>query len=122
MGTVPDEPSSRLRRKLFAVVADLLDRLDNLIDLVPLPVWKTEFQPGVYARAAMLGVVVPLVSAAIPIWRAVRVEPIEAIRTSHLAARRPPRLLRRVRIPGSSLNQMPLRTLLRTPRRTASHA
>lgn len=89
-----------------------------LVDLSPRPVWLTDFQPGVYARAAALGVAVPLVSAAVPIWRAVRVEPIDAIRTTHLAGRQPPRILRRIRVPGSSMNQMPLRNLLRTPRRT----
>lgn len=90
-----------------------------LVDLAPLPVWLTDFQPTVYAQAAAIGVVVPILSAAVPVWRAVRVEPIDAIRTTHLAGRRPPRLLRRIRLPGSSLNQMPLRNLLRTPRRTA---
>ena len=90
-----------------------------LVDLVPLPVWLTSFQPAIYARAAALGVAVPLVSAVVPIWRAVRVEPIDAIRTSHLSGKRPPRLLRRIRLPGSSLNQMPLRNVLRTPQRTA---
>lgn len=89
-----------------------------LVDLAPRPVWPTEFQPAVYAQAAALGVAVPLISAALPIWRAVRVQPIDAIRTTHLAGKRPPRVLRRIRVPGSSLNQMPLRNLLRTPRRT----
>jgi putative ABC transport system permease protein len=54
------------------------------------------------------------------VWRAVHVEPIEAIRTGHLTAR-PGRftdLSRRIRLPGSSLGLIPLRNILRTPRRT----
>ncbi|MDH3753301.1 MAG: FtsX-like permease family protein [Acidimicrobiia bacterium] len=89
-----------------------------LLDLVPLPVWRTPFQFGRYAQAAALGLIVPITSAAVPVVRAIRVEPIDAIRTGHLAARRTPATLRRVRVPGASLNQMPLRNFLRTPRRT----
>jgi len=49
-----------------------------------------------------------------------RVEPIEAIRTGHLAARsgRMTDWTNRIRLPGSSLTQMPVRNVLRTPRRT----
>ena len=54
-------------------------------------------------------------------WRALRVEPIEAIRTGHLAARssRLTGWTGRLRIPGSTMTQMPVRNVLRTPRRTA---
>jgi putative ABC transport system permease protein len=91
-----------------------------LESFLPLPEYRTPFQLGVFARAAALGVVIPLVASAWPVWRAVRVEPIEAIRTGHLSAR-PGRftdLSRRLHLPGSSLSQIPLRNLLRTPRRT----
>ena len=34
----------------------------------------------------LLGIAIPIVASALPVWRALRVEPIEAIRTGHLAA------------------------------------
>jgi putative ABC transport system permease protein len=88
--------------------------------LLPLPDHRTPFQTGVYARGAALGVAVPLLASALPVWRAVRVEPIEAIRTGHLTATsgRFTDWTRHLRLPGSSLTQMPLRNALRTPRRT----
>jgi putative ABC transport system permease protein len=53
------------------------------------------------------------------VWRAVRVAPVDAIRTGHLAARggglAP--LLKRIPMPGDSFGQMPFRNLLRAPRR-----
>jgi putative ABC transport system permease protein len=87
---------------------------------VPLPEWRTPFQFDVYAGAAALGVVIPVLAAALPVWRAVRVEPIEAIRTGHLAARtsRITDWTNRLSLPGSTLNHMPIRNVLRTPRRT----
>jgi putative ABC transport system permease protein len=91
-----------------------------LESFLPLPVYRTPFQVGVYGRAAALGLAIPLIASAIPVWRAVRVEPITAIRTGHLIARssRLTDWTGRVRLPGSSLTLMPLRNLLRTPRRT----
>jgi putative ABC transport system permease protein len=44
------------------------------------------FQYDVYLRAALLGIAIPIAASAVPVWRALRVEPIEAIRTGHLAA------------------------------------
>ncbi len=87
---------------------------------LPLPEWRTPFQFGVYVWAAVLGFGIPVVAAALPVWRAVRVEPIEAIRTGHLTARssRLTDWTNRLRLPGSSLSHMPIRNVLRTPRRT----
>jgi putative ABC transport system permease protein len=91
------------------------------VDMLPLPVWRTPLQAGVFAQAAALGFVLPFAAAAWPVWRALRVEPVEAIRVGHLAARggglAP--LLRRLRMPGPGYHQIPLRNLLRTPRRSA---
>jgi len=93
----------------------------NLLESVlPLPAYRTPFQFGVFAQAALLALVIPIAASAIPVWRAVRVEPIEAIRTGHLTAKSS-RLTDRTgrwRLPGSSLTQMPIRNFLRTPRRT----
>ncbi len=89
-------------------------------DLLPLPVWKTPFQVGVFVRGAALGVVLPMVATAWPVWRAVRIPPVEAIRTGHLAVRgsRLEALARRLPVPGGSLSRLPLRNILRAPRRT----
>lgn len=88
--------------------------------ILPLPVWRTPFQPDVFVRAAVVGFVLPIVATAIPVWRAVRVQPVDAIRIGHLAAKgggfAP--VLARVPLPGRIFRQMPLRNLLRTPRRT----
>lgn len=92
-----------------------------LSDLLPLPVWRTPFQIGPFAGAAVLGFLLPFAATAWPVWRAVRVNPVDAIRTGHLAAKggglAP--VMKRLRLPGKSLGQIPLRNVLRAPRRTA---
>ena len=90
-----------------------------LESLRPLPEHRTPFQFGVYAQAAALGVVIPIVASALPVWRALRVEPIEAIRTGHLTAKtsRLTSWTGHIRLPGSAMTQMPIRNVLRTPRR-----
>ncbi len=93
----------------------------NLLEsFLPLPVHRTPFQLGVYLQAAMLGIAIPIAASAVPVWRALRVEPIEAIRTGHLAAKtsRLTGWTGRLRLPGSTTTQMPIRNVLRTPRRT----
>lgn len=88
--------------------------------VLPMPVFRAFFQPWVFARAAVIGVTLPLVATALPVWRAVRVQPVDAIRTGHLAARRSggPARLGWLRLPGRSFRRIPLRNLVRTPRRT----
>jgi putative ABC transport system permease protein len=63
---------------------------------------------------------IPIAASALPVWRALHVEPIEAIRTGHLAAKsnRLTGWTGRLRLPGSTMTQMPIRNVLRTPRRT----
>lgn len=101
------------------LVGEAMERV--LRSFLPLPAFRTPFQAEVFGQAALIGVVVPLLASAIPVWRAVRVEPIQAIRTGHLVARssRLTGWTARIRIPGSSLTQMAVRNVLRTPRRTA---
>jgi putative ABC transport system permease protein len=91
-----------------------------LESFLPLPEHRRPFQYGVYLQAAVLGIVIPIAASAVPVWRALRVEPIEAIRTGHLAARsnRLTGWTGRLRLPGSTTTQMPIRNVLRTPRRT----
>jgi putative ABC transport system permease protein len=88
----------------------------------PLPVVQTPFAWSTFARGAALGVMLPLLATAFPVWRALRVRPIEAIRVGERAAARSglARLARGVRLPGGTLANMPLRNVLRTPRRTAT--
>jgi putative ABC transport system permease protein len=85
-------------------------------DFIPLPFWLTDFQYGVFARVAVIGLVVPFVASALPVWRAVRVRPIEAIRPD-LTGRGS--MTGRRRTIGNSFAVIPLRNLRRTPRRTA---
>ena len=88
--------------------------------LMPLPVWETRFQPGRFVAAAALGFLLPFLATAWPVWRAVRVEPVKAMRTGHLASRggglAP--LVKRIPLPVGSFGQMPVRNVLRAPRRT----
>jgi putative ABC transport system permease protein len=87
--------------------------------LLPLPIWHTDFQPGMFVRGAALGFVLPVVATAWPVWRAVRVLPVEAITTTHRTAHGGlSRLLRRLRWPRSTYARMPIGNVLRTPRRT----
>ncbi|MGZ4694622.1 MAG: FtsX-like permease family protein [Acidimicrobiales bacterium] len=86
----------------------------------PLAVWNTSFQLDAFLRGAALGVVLPFVAVVIPVWSAVRVQPIDAIRTSAASARgvglSP--WLARLRLPGNSIAQLPVRNVLRSPRRS----
>ena len=87
--------------------------------VLPLPVWHTELQWSTFAQGAALGFVIPFLATAWPVWRAVRVMPVDAMTTTHRAARgglAP--ALRRLRWPVSALRRMPLGNVLRAPRRT----
>jgi putative ABC transport system permease protein len=86
----------------------------------PLPEVRASFQPALYVQGALLGVALPMLAAALPVWRALHVTPIEAIRVGARAARNSglAGLTKRVRLPGGSLAKLPLQNVLRTPRRT----
>ena len=91
-----------------------------LESFVPLPVFITPFQTGIFAGVAAIGFLLPILAVLWPVFRAVRVQPVDAIRTGHLAARggglAP--AISRLPLPGSSLGRMPFRNLMRAPRRT----
>ncbi|HEY8501268.1 MAG TPA: FtsX-like permease family protein, partial [Solirubrobacterales bacterium] len=91
-----------------------------LEDLLPLPEMRTPFELGVFARAAAIGLVLPIVATAIPVWRGLRLTPVEAIRVGFRSAHGSgaAALVKRLRLPGSTVAQMPLRNALRAPRRT----
>jgi putative ABC transport system permease protein len=86
--------------------------------LLPLPVWHTPFVIEPFLVAAAIGVVVPLLATALPVRRALRVQPVDAIRVGHLAATGSGLSTAALHIPGRSVAQMPVRNVLRTPRRT----
>lgn len=90
--------------------------------LAPLPLLSTPFEPGVFARGAALGLVIPFLATLYPVWRGVRVPPVDAIRVGARAAAGSglARFARRLPLPGGSLGRMPVRNVLRTPRRTAT--
>lgn len=87
--------------------------------LLPLPVWQTPFVVQPFLVAAAVGVLVPLVATAFPVRRALRVQPVEAIRVGHLAASGAGWSGLARHLPGRSFVQLPVRNVLRTPRRTA---
>ena len=88
--------------------------------LQPLPEWQTPLQTEIFVRAAALGFIIPFAASAWPVSRAVRVPPVEAIRAGYRAARgwgwAP--WLRGLRFPGNTFVQVPVRNVIRTPRRT----
>ena len=86
----------------------------------PLPVLKTPMQPGVFIQGAALGLAVSLLATAIPLRRALSVSPVEAISAGARAAKSSGLawITRGMRLPGGSLANIPLRNVLRTPRRT----
>ena len=95
------------------------------VDLIPLPIWLTPFQVPAFATAAALGFLIPFLATLQPVLRAIRVPPVEAIRTGHLAGRESSRphervlaVARRATTAGSLVARMPLRNVVRTPRRT----
>lgn len=87
--------------------------------MLPLPVWITDFQWAQFARGAALGLMIPLLATAWPVWRSVRMSPVDAIATTHRTPRGGlSRLLRLLPWPRSAFRRMPLGNVLRTPRRT----
>ncbi len=86
----------------------------------PMPVWERPFQLGPYLRATALGVGLVLAASIWPVIRAVRVPPIEAIRTGPRTTARGglAPLVQRLPLPGSVVATMPVRDVLRRPRRT----
>ncbi len=92
-----------------------------LRSLAPLPVWRHTFQVGVFLRAAALGIAIPFVATLLPVWRAVRVMPVDAIRTGARAGPHRARAVfahRTTRRSGASLRVLPFRNVIRAPRRT----
>lgn len=92
----------------------------ELNKMFPLPYLDSSFQTALFAQAAFFGVLVSFLAVIYPIWRAVRVAPVDAIQTGYLVSKggglAP--LLARVPLPGSSFTLFPVRNLSRGLRRT----
>jgi len=87
-------------------------------DVQPLPEWRTPFQWRLFAFVGGIGFVLPLLATAWPVWRAVSVPPIAAIRPAYRAAAgRFAPSLRFLRLPGRTFAQLPVRNIVRAPRR-----
>lgn len=89
-------------------------------DIMPMPWFAMPFQPAIFLQAALLGVLLPVLATLYPVWRAVRVTPVDAIKTGYLVAKggglAPS--ISKLPLPGRSFIQIPLRNLLRSPRRS----
>ena len=130
------EPSIIARRYIFfagaqvallgmlfglAAGAILSHAYGNLLrEWMPMPYFETPFQATIFLRGALLGIAIPLLAAIYPIWRAVRVTPVEAIQAGYLAAKSGglAPLLAHFHLPGSSFTKFPFRNISRNPRRT----
>ena len=55
--------------------------------MMPMPVSETPFLFWPFARAAIVGILLPFLAALYPVWRALRVTPVEAIQTGYLVAK-----------------------------------
>lgn len=89
---------------------------------VPLPVWHSPWQVGLFLRAAALGLAIPLAGSAYPVWRAVSVVPTDAFLPPHLRSRRHwagSSALRRLQLPGSTITLAPIRRIMIAPARSA---
>lgn len=89
-------------------------------EFFPLPVWETGFRFDQFFVAALLGFLLPFVATLIPVWFAVRVSPIRALQSGYRAARTGglAPLLRKLPLPGNTIVRMPVRDLVRSPRRS----
>ncbi len=86
----------------------------------PLPYYVTSFYLPGFLIATLLGISIPFLATLIPVWRAVRVAPLDAIQTGYIVAKGGGlnKLANRLPIPGRSFSQMPVRNILRSPWRT----
>jgi len=91
-----------------------------LEQLMPLPVFEAPLIPGSFLGAAVIGFAVPFAGTLLPVRRAIRMPPVEAIHAgprsvrgsglAHIASRLP--------LPRGTFARSPFRNLLRAPRRS----
>ncbi|HLA44778.1 MAG TPA: FtsX-like permease family protein, partial [Aggregatilineales bacterium] len=89
-------------------------------EFAPMPLFEITLYLRGFLVAVALGIILPVLATLIPVWRAVRVSPIDAIKTGHLVAKGGglSGVLNRLPLPGDSFTQMPFRNILRAPWRT----
>jgi putative ABC transport system permease protein len=87
---------------------------------LPLPYWDVSLYVPGYLKAILLGILLPFAATLIPVWRAVRVQPVDAIRSGYLVAKGGGLswVTNYVPLPGRSFGQMPFKNILRSPWRT----
>ncbi len=98
-------------------MSQLLGQL--VLDFSPLPYFEITLHTESFITGTLIGIFMPLLATLIPTWRAIRVPPIDAIRSGHLVAKSGgwSGVLNYLPIPGKSFMQMPFRNLLRSPAR-----
>jgi putative ABC transport system permease protein len=92
----------------------------ELQKMIPASYYDTSFQTDIFVQGALIGVLIPFLAVIYPVWRAVRVAPVDAIQTGYYVSKggglAP--LLARIPLPGSSFTLFPVRNLSRGLRRT----
>lgn len=99
----------------------LLDGFGSLVkNIAPLPFWDIKLYMPALITATMLGILMPLIATLIPVWRAVRVQPIDAIKSGYLIAKGGGlnKLVHSMPLPGRSFTQMPIKNVFRSPWRS----
>ena len=92
----------------------------NLENMLPLPFWRFSFYWPGYILGTALGILMPFAATLLPVWRAVRVAPVDAIQTGYMVAKGGglSRLANHLPLPGKSFVHMPVKNVLRSPWRT----
>jgi putative ABC transport system permease protein len=93
---------------------------EMLQTMIPAPYYDTSFQTDIFVQGALIGTLLPFLAVVYPVWRAVRVAPIDAIETGYHISKGGglTSLLARVPLPGNSFTLFPVRNLSRGLRRT----
>jgi len=91
-----------------------------LEEIMPLPVFEAPLLPGPFLAAAAVGFAVPFAGTLLPVRRAIRMPPVEAIHAGSRSVRGSglARLASRLPLPGGTLARSPFRNVLRAPRRS----
>jgi putative ABC transport system permease protein len=79
-----------------------------------------QINPDGAVQGTILGILIPLFAVLVPVWRAVRVQPVDAITSGYLVAKGGglSKLADYIPVPGKSFTHMPIRNVLRAPWRT----
>ena len=93
---------------------------DLLRSFTPMPYWDIKFYLPGYIQATAVGILMPFIATMIPVWRAIRVAPVDAIQSGYLVAKGGGlgKLANNLSLPGRSFVHMPVKNLLRSPWRT----